>query len=94
MFISGTQARQLVEQGAQLVDVRSAAEYQTGSAPGAINVPVHVIPVAANEHLDNDKPVVVYCMSGARSAQAAMILQSLGFADVHNVGTLTNFIRG
>ena len=91
-FISGRQARDLIAGGAQLIDVRNPHEYATGAAPGAKNIPVQMIPHMAHE-LDAGKPVVVYCLSGGRSAQAQMILQSMGFGDVHNVGSLQNFMN-
>ncbi|MDH4275526.1 MAG: rhodanese-like domain-containing protein [Gammaproteobacteria bacterium] len=93
MFISGAQCRHLVSnQDAQLVDVRSEAEFMQGAAPGAINIPVHAIP-HASKHLDPAKPVVVYCASGGRSAQAQMILRAMGYQDVHNLGGLNNFFN-
>jgi rhodanese-related sulfurtransferase len=93
MFISGAYARQLIkETGAQLIDVRSEQEFANGSAPGALNIPVSKIPLVAKK-LDPAKPVIVYCMSGGRSAQAQMILQSMGFNQVHNMGGLQNFFN-
>ena len=92
-FISGTEARQLIdEHNATLLDVRNPNEFATGSAPGAINLPLHVLPIRAHE-LDSSKPVIVYCLSGARSAQAHMLLSNLGFTNVNNVGSLNNFIN-
>jgi rhodanese-related sulfurtransferase len=91
-FISGTQAREMIEEkNAQLIDVRNPHEYSSGSAPGAVNMPVSMIPHLAHQ-LDADKPIIVYCLSGGRSAQAQMILNSMGFRDVHNVGSLQNFM--
>ncbi len=91
MFISAAQLRELLEKGAQLIDVRSPAEYSRGAAPGAKNIPVQALPHQAAE-LDKDKPVVVYCMTGGRSAQAQMILRSMGFAEVHNAGGINNVL--
>lgn len=91
--LSGTEARALVEQGAQLLDVRSAAEFAQGAAPGAKNIPVQILPVMADQLL-RDRPVVVYCQAGGRSAQAQMILRGLGFAQIHNAGTLANVVNG
>ena len=91
-ILNSTQMKTLLDEGAQLVDVRSAEEYGRGAAPGAKNVPLHIIPHVAHEHLDMAKPVVLYCMSGGRSAQAQMILQSLGFGSVHNAGGLNNVL--
>ncbi|MDH5301656.1 MAG: rhodanese-like domain-containing protein [Gammaproteobacteria bacterium] len=92
-IISAQQAMKLVnEAGAQLVDVRNPAEYASGAAPGAINIPVSHIPHLATTHLDESKPVVVYCLSGGRSEQARMILQAMGFRDVYNAGGVKNFM--
>lgn len=91
-FITGSKARELIEESnALLVDVRNPNEFISGSAPGALNIPVHMIPHMAHQ-LETDKPIIVYCLSGGRSAQAQMILNSMGFNDVHNVGSLQNFM--
>lgn len=92
-FISGTEARELIEsQGALLIDVRNPPEYAGGSALGAVNIPVNMIPHKANE-FDADKPVIVFCMTGGRSSQAQMILQSMGFAKVKNAGGLNDYLK-
>jgi len=92
-FISGTEARKLIEEtGAVLIDVRNPGEYANGSAPGALNIPVNMIPHKAHE-LDADKHVILFCVSGARSAQAHMILQSMGFSNVKNAGGLQSFLN-
>ncbi|MDH5378675.1 MAG: rhodanese-like domain-containing protein [Gammaproteobacteria bacterium] len=93
-IIKGSHARAMVEeQNAQLVDVRNPQEFSNGAVPGAINIPVNMIPNLASQHLDNSKPVIVYCVSGGRSAQAQMILNSMGFNDVHNVGNAQNYLN-
>jgi len=91
-FISGSEIKALIADGAQVVDVRTTEEHSRGAAPGSLNIPLHVLPHVAHEHLDKAKPVLVYCMSGGRSAQAKMILHSLGFNQVHNAGTLNNLL--
>lgn len=92
-IISGTQARQLMEDSnAILIDVRNPPEYASGSAPGAMNIPVNAITQMASQH-DTDKHLIVFCLSGARSSMAHMILQSMGFENVSNVGTLQNFVN-
>jgi phage shock protein E len=85
MFISGSEARALVAGGAQLVDVRGPAEFDTGAAPDAMNIPLQVLAQKADDMLSKDKSVVVYCVSGMRSAQAQSVLVQLGYASVHNV---------
>jgi len=64
-FIDPREAKALVEQGAQLVDVRDPHEFQQGALPGAINLPLAMVPLKAAEVLDRTRPVVLYCLSGA-----------------------------
>jgi len=91
-YITGTEARNLIEtQGALLIDVRNPPEYADGSAPGAVNIPVSLIPHKANE-MDPHRPLILFCRSGGRSSQAQMILQSMGFDDVKNAGGLNDFL--
>lgn len=85
------EARKLVEQGAQLVDVRSPAEFAQGAIPGSVNVPLQTIQVA-KDTLDTSKPVIVYCVSGARSSQAQMFLENMGFGAVHNLGSIRKYL--
>lgn len=77
-------AHALVEAGAQLVDVRSPAEFASGALPGAINLPVQSLRQKMGE-LSKDSPVIVYCASGMRSARAASVLKTAGF-EVHDLG--------
>jgi phage shock protein E len=73
--------------GATVVDVRSEAEFGGGAHRGAINVPLQELS-ARLDRIPRDRPVVVYCASGARSAMAARILRKAGYADVSNAGGL------
>ncbi len=84
--ISGPQARAEVEAGALLLDVRSPAEYGGGSLPGATNIPVQSLGQRVGE-LDAERPVVVFCASGMRSARAASLLRGKGFT-VHDLGSV------
>ncbi len=76
--VSGAQARAEVEAGAVLVDVRTPAEFASGSIPGARNLPLDRLEGQLGE-LDKAKKVVVFCRSGMRSARAATILRRHGF---------------
>lgn len=67
--------------GAQVVDVRTAGEFQLGHIPGAINVPVDEVQTTAKSW-DRNATYVVYCASGARSAEAVKIMQSMGFTNI------------
>jgi rhodanese-related sulfurtransferase len=76
---------ELVKQGAIILDVRSKGEYQGGHIKGSINIPVDVLSSNMGK-LKKDKTIITCCASGMRSASAKSILQSNGFANVHNGG--------
>jgi phage shock protein E len=76
-----------IKAGATIVDVRSEAEFRVGAYRGAINVPVHEL-FAKLRRIPKDRPVVVYCASGSRSATAVRLLKKAGYADVCNAGGL------
>ncbi|MFO0628496.1 MAG: rhodanese-like domain-containing protein [Polyangiales bacterium] len=73
--------RALVRDGASLVDVRTDDEYRGGHVAGATNIPVHTLEARLRE-IPKDRPVVVYCRSGGRSANAAALLQRHGYTVV------------
>jgi phage shock protein E len=68
-----------------LIDVRSVAEFQSGSAAGATNIPVNILSTRLQE-IPKDATVVVFCQSGGRSAVAAKTLQANGYTHVINGG--------
>lgn len=90
MQINCPEARQMINQGAQLVDVRSPDECARGSVPGAKNIPVQVLGSYLGQ-LDPTRPVIVYCASGGRSAMATSMLKSAGFSDVRDLGSINNY---
>lgn len=81
-----------IEQGATIIDVRSPAEFASGSYPKARNIPVDQL-AARLDKIPKDKPVVTFCASGARSAQAVRILKAAGFSDVVSAGGLSDMPR-
>ncbi len=83
---------QKIKAGATVVDVRSPGEFQSGAYPGALNIPVQELDRRLGE-LSKDRPIVVYCASGMRSASAERLLRARGFADVVNGGGLTQMPR-
>ena len=73
----------LVNEGAQIIDVRSPGEYKTGHIKGSVNIPLEQL----QQHLlklKKDKPVITCCASGMRSGMAKRVLLSNGFTEVHN----------
>ena len=67
-----------------LVDIRTPAEVSQGVIPGALELPMHLIPLRTKE-LPSDKDVVLYCRSGARSYQACAYLLQQGHPRVLNL---------
>lgn len=89
--VSSAEARQLVQAGARLIDVRTPAEFAAGHIPGAINIPVQQIDARMRELEPKDGAVVLYCRSGHRSGNAARILRDAGFAAVHDLGAMSRW---
>ena len=75
-----------LKSGAVVIDVRSGAEFDTGSAFGAKNMPLNTIDSRIEEIRVFGKPVITCCRSGARSEQARAILHNAGL-DVINGGS-------
>lgn len=93
--ITADEARALVaERDALLLDVRDPAEVAaSGKLAGAVNVPRGMLEFRADPEtpyylpeLRKDRPVVVYCASGGRSALAGQTLQAMGYGEVLNLG--------
>ena len=79
-----------MSEGGQLIDVRSPVEFSQGALDGAINMPVSNFQTLIDD-IDNSKPVLLYCRSGARSEMVKKYLEQLGFNQVHNIGGLQQF---
>ncbi len=79
-------AVRLINDGATVLDVRSATQYANGHIVGARNLPLNEL----GGKLDSvskkkDRPVLVYCELGNQSAKAAATLRQAGFAQVLNL---------
>jgi len=86
--ITATQLKELLDRGddVYLVDVREPNEFEIVSIPGAVLVPKgEILSGAALERLPQDRPVIAYCKSGVRSAEALAALKAAGFADARHV---------
>jgi phage shock protein E len=80
--------KELVANGAIIVDVRTAGEYKAGHIPGSKNFPLDNIQSKVAELKKLNKPVITVCRSGSRSGMAKGILQSSGIV-VYNGGAWT-----
>ncbi|WP_235969441.1 rhodanese-like domain-containing protein [Anaeromyxobacter diazotrophicus] len=90
--LSPDDIRQRIAAGAVVVDVRSPDEFRGGAYPGALNIPLHELSGRLGE-IPRQRPVVLYCASGARSGVAAMLLRRAGYAEVVNAGGLHDMPR-
>ena len=77
--------------GSVLLDVRTREEYAQGRVPHSRNLPLQEIGRADEEIPDRGTPLFVYCLSGARSRQAAAVLQSMGFDNITNIGGISEY---
>ncbi len=83
-------AKDKINQGASVIDVRTQAEFKAGHYSGATNIPLNELQNRIGDVGDKKKAIVVYCASGMRSARAVTILTAEGFIDVTNSGSLKN----
>jgi rhodanese-related sulfurtransferase len=67
----------------QLIDVREPFEYEMSNLHGE-NIPLAGI-VLESAKISRDKPVIMQCRSGARSAAAVMQLEQLGYTNLYNL---------
>ncbi len=77
-----------------VIDVRDGSEIAaSGKAAGALHVPLAVLRMKCDPsspeclaELSCERPVALYCASGARSQMAAQMLAQLGYREVYNLG--------
>lgn len=89
--VSPERAHELVKAGACLLDVRSPAEFAAGHVAGALNIPVGEVARRAAEVGPTDRPVVLYCASGTRSAIARRALRAAGYKQAYNLGPMSRW---
>jgi len=78
--------KEVISNGAVILDVRTKLEYQSGHLKNSINIPVDNLSQNIKK-LNKNKPIITCCASGARSASARRILKSNGFEQVYNGGS-------
>ena len=85
--------RNALQNGALIIDVRTANEYDQGRVPESINIPVDRIPVNIRRILDIKRPIIFCCSTGARSSQAVALLKEKGKKDVYNGGSWMKVLK-
>ena len=84
--IDAKQALSMMQQGALLLDVRQPEEYSAIHAPNAKLIPLGELPSRMQDiSAYKDKPIVVMCRSGRRSAKAVELLREAGYGNVSNL---------
>jgi rhodanese-related sulfurtransferase len=76
--VTREEARKLIEDGAQVVDVRTDHEWDAGRIAGATHLPLDELAERADE-IDKERPVLLYCRGGNRSTMAATALTEAGY---------------
>jgi rhodanese-related sulfurtransferase len=100
--ISPDEARRMVaEQSAVIVDVRDMPELQaSGKIPRSVHIPRGMLEFRADEatqyhdpNLTKDRPVILHCASGGRSALAGKTLKDMGYSQVFNLGGFKDWVE-
>jgi rhodanese-related sulfurtransferase len=99
--ISGKEAQEMVANGALLVDVRDGTEVAaSGKAAGAIHIPrgslefkADTTAATADKSFALDRPVILHCASGGRSALAGKLLKDMGYQKVYNLGGFKDWVE-
>lgn len=76
--VSREEARKLIDEGAQLIDVRADHEWEAGRIEGAVHLPLAELSTRTSE-IDSERPVILYCRGGNRSTMAAAALAEAGY---------------
>ena len=95
-FMKGPDINQGVKEysatdSAVLLDVRTPDEYRQGHIPESKNVPLQSIDKVTVMINNKATPIFVHCLSGARSRQAAAVLQQMGYTNVKNIGGISAY---
>jgi len=79
-----TKVRELVENGAMIIDAREEGEYNSSRIKDAVNIPLSQFRDRLDE-IPKDQPVYVHCRSSQRSYNMVRALGQLGYSNVYNI---------
>ena len=82
--------KELLNNGALLLDVRTRGEYSSGHAKNSKNIPLDELGAALSK-LNKEQNIVVVCASGMRSGNAVSMMKRNGFTNCYNGGSWMNF---
>ncbi|WP_297807910.1 rhodanese-like domain-containing protein [uncultured Methylophaga sp.] len=86
--MTATELQALLDSGVKplMIDVREGHELSNGVIEGAVHIPMNEVPARLEDFAaQQDKPVVLICRSGQRSAQVGQFMEHVGFNDVINL---------
>jgi rhodanese-related sulfurtransferase len=86
--LSEAKAREHLQNGARVVDVRTVEEYKSKSLTNVVNIPLYVIKTKFPTIITNKSELVLlHCRTGRRSGLAETELRALGYTNVFNIGS-------
>lgn len=99
--ISTAEAQEMIAKGALLLDVRDGTEVAaTGKAAGALHISRGLLEFkadlsmpTADKNFALDKPIILHCASGGRSALAGKLLKDMGYEKVYNLGGFKDWVE-
>ncbi len=81
-------ARDWLNKGARVIDVRSEGEFQETHLPGAVNIPLSRLRAEiARLAPGKEQPLLLHCLSGGRSGMGTTMLKKMGYRNVFNLGS-------
>ena len=93
IFGGGGGIRQAMREGAVVIDLRTAYEYDQGHVPRSLNIPIDRIRANIDRIRGLNKPVILCCSSGSHCWEAAGILRDAGITRVINGGNWQSVLR-
>lgn len=86
LFGGGPDLKEAISNGATIVDVRSAGEFQGGNVAGSINIPLNTVEQNLSKFKSLPTPIILCCASGNRSGQATRFLTDQGIDCINGGG--------
>ncbi len=89
LFGGGSDIKEALAKGGQIVDVRSPGEFSGGNVKGSINIPLNTVESKLEDIKKLKEPVILCCASGGRSGQATRFLQAKGVNCINGGGWMS-----
>ncbi|HEY4285627.1 MAG TPA: rhodanese-like domain-containing protein [Puia sp.] len=93
LFGGSGQIKQAIRQGAVIIDLRTAYEYDQGHIPHSVNIPVDRIKANIGRIKDFRKPIILCCSTGSHCWEAGEILRNAGVPSVINGGNWQSLLK-